>query len=153
MSSVPQCTDSLTRVIAELFPRCDGAQKIYLRYIHERQRCYWLKRRRICNLFAKSIKKVKRVNQRKSNTAPVWRKMSFPKTLPMKSSKGDTPVPVVGFGTWASDSDTNKWCYEATLTALKAGYRHLDCAWRYRVKRSLLSSLMSLQTQPPSSRH
>ncbi|MCJ1469618.1 hypothetical protein MMC07_008253 [Pseudocyphellaria aurata] len=57
--------------------------------------------------------------------------MSFPKAFPMKSSKGDIPVPVVGFGTWASEN-TN-WCYEATLTALKTGNRHLDCAWRYHV--------------------
>ncbi|MCJ1261045.1 hypothetical protein MMC22_000909 [Lobaria immixta] len=57
--------------------------------------------------------------------------MSFSKTFPMKSSKGEIPVPVVGFGTWASGD--NNWCYEATLAALKAGYRHLDCAWHYGV--------------------
>ena len=25
------------------------------------------------------------------------------------------------------------WCKDATLEALKAGYRHLDCAWMYGV--------------------
>ena len=57
--------------------------------------------------------------------------MSLPKTFSMKSVKGDIDVPVVGFGTGAS-GDTN-WCYKATLAALQAGYRHVDCAWLYAV--------------------
>lgn len=61
----------------------------------------------------------------------------------MKSSKGEIPVPIVGFGTWAA-GDTN-WCYEATLAVLKTGYRHLDCAWRYGVKTSPLSSHFPFQ--------
>lgn len=40
-------------------------------------------------------------------------------------------TPQVGYGTWAS-GDTN-WAKDATLTALKSGYRHLDCAWMYGV--------------------
>ena len=57
--------------------------------------------------------------------------MSLPKTMPMKSAKGTIEVPSVGFGTYAP-GDTS-WCYAATLEALKAGYRHLDCAWNYGV--------------------
>lgn len=79
-------------------------------------------------------------------TAPL-ESMSLPKTLPMKTSAGEIPVPVVGFGTWAA-GDTN-WCYEATLAALQAGCRHLDCAWHYGVKRSPLSSLFPRRQSPP----
>jgi hypothetical protein len=31
------------------------------------------------------------------------------------------------------DSGGTGWCKDATLAALKAGYRHLDCAWMYGV--------------------
>lgn len=41
------------------------------------------------------------------------------------------PIPSVGFGTWASGD--NSWAEDAILTALQAGYRHLDCAWMYGV--------------------
>jgi alcohol dehydrogenase (NADP+) len=33
-------------------------------------------------------------------------------------------IPAIGFGTW-QDKDSQ---YDATLTALKAGYRHIDTA-------------------------
>lgn len=49
----------------------------------------------------------------------------------MKSAGGDIHVPSVGFGTYASGD--NRWCYDATLHALRSGYRHLDCAWHYGV--------------------
>lgn len=49
----------------------------------------------------------------------------------MRTVEGHVSVPTVGFGTYAP-GDTS-WCYEATLHALKAGYRHLDCAWEYGV--------------------
>ncbi|KAI9717623.1 MAG: hypothetical protein M1812_004568 [Candelaria pacifica] len=58
--------------------------------------------------------------------------MSLPATLPMKIVNDSTiNVPVVGYGTWAAGG--TGWCKEATLTALRAGYRHLDCAWKYGV--------------------
>lgn len=64
-------------------------------------------------------------------------KMPLPKVKVMKSIEGDISVPSVGFGTWAA---TNAgWCHDATLHALKAGYRHLDCAWYYGVGSSYLS--------------
>lgn len=38
-------------------------------------------------------------------------------------------IPKIGFGTWQTpDGDV---CYEATLTALRAGYRHIDTALVY----------------------
>lgn len=57
--------------------------------------------------------------------------MPLPKTKAMKSIDGDIFVPSVGFGTWAATNAS--WCHDATLHALKAGYRHLDCAWHYGV--------------------
>lgn len=49
----------------------------------------------------------------------------------MKSAGGEIHVPRVGFGTYAAGD--NNWCYDATLQALKVGYRHIDCAWHYGV--------------------
>ncbi|KAG0651970.1 glycerol 2-dehydrogenase (NADP(+)) [Hyphodiscus hymeniophilus] len=58
--------------------------------------------------------------------------MSLPKTFPLKAADGKTiQIPSVGYGTWASGS--GGWCKDAVLEALKAGYRHLDCAWMYGV--------------------
>ncbi|RVX74130.1 hypothetical protein B0A52_01962 [Exophiala mesophila] len=58
--------------------------------------------------------------------------MSLPSHFPLKVAQGRTiKIPSVGYGTWASGSKS--WCKDATLAALKAGYRHLDCAWMYGV--------------------
>ena len=39
-------------------------------------------------------------------------------------------IPAVGFGTFADEGNRTK-TYEVVKIALKAGYRHLDCAWYY----------------------
>lgn len=57
--------------------------------------------------------------------------MSLPKTVKMKSVDGRIEVPTIGFGTWAFGG--HNWCGDATLHAIKAGYRHIDCAWHYGV--------------------
>ena len=58
--------------------------------------------------------------------------MALPASFPLKVKDNKTvQIPSVGYGTWAS-GDTS-WAKDATLTALKAGYRHLDCAWMYGV--------------------
>ncbi|KAK1092803.1 Glycerol 2-dehydrogenase (NADP(+)) [Friedmanniomyces endolithicus] len=49
--------------------------------------------------------------------------MSLPKSFPLRVAGG--------YGTWASGE--NSWAKDAVVTALKAGYRHLDCAWMYGV--------------------
>ena len=38
-------------------------------------------------------------------------------------------IPYIGFGTWQIP---NSEAYEATLNALKLGYRHIDTAWAYQ---------------------
>lgn len=60
--------------------------------------------------------------------------MSLPEFMVMKSAGGEIHVPRVGFGTYAAGD--NSWCYDATLQALKVGYRHIDCAWHYGVSQS-----------------
>ena len=57
--------------------------------------------------------------------------MSLPQTFIMEAAQGPILVPVIGFGTW--DAGEPSWCEEAVLAALNAGYRHLDCAWKYGV--------------------
>ncbi|TDL19880.1 Aldo/keto reductase [Rickenella mellea] len=42
---------------------------------------------------------------------------------------GKNRIPTIGLGTWQSERGE---VGQAVLTALKAGYRHLDCAWVYR---------------------
>jgi diketogulonate reductase-like aldo/keto reductase len=47
--------------------------------------------------------------------------------IPLNNGSG--AIPAVGFGTLIADPVTTK---EATRTALEVGFRHLDCAERYR---------------------
>ncbi|KAI9791526.1 MAG: hypothetical protein M1833_001510 [Piccolia ochrophora] len=62
--------------------------------------------------------------------------MSLPQKYPMRVAHDETvQVPSVGFGTWAADE--SQWAKDATLAALKAGYRHLDCAWKYGVDQAI----------------
>lgn len=58
--------------------------------------------------------------------------MSLPKSFPLKAANGTTiELPSVGYGTWAAGDKS--WAKDATLTALKEGYRHIDGAWMYSV--------------------
>ncbi|KAI9049385.1 hypothetical protein LZ554_006419 [Drepanopeziza brunnea f. sp. 'monogermtubi'] len=62
--------------------------------------------------------------------------MSLPTHFPLNAADGKTiQIPSVGFGTWATEGPG--WCKDATLAALKAGYRHLDCAWAYGVNEEI----------------
>ncbi|KAI7187179.1 hypothetical protein KC363_g6185 [Hortaea werneckii] len=62
--------------------------------------------------------------------------MSLPKAFPIRCHGGKTiDMPSIGYGTWAS-GDTS-WAKDATVTALKEGYRHLDCAWFYGVDQAI----------------
>ena len=54
--------------------------------------------------------------------------MSSGKTYTLNNGK---VIPAVGFGTFASEGNPGQ-TYTAALTALKTGYRHLDCAWFYQ---------------------
>lgn len=68
--------------------------------------------------------------------------MALPEAFNLKTADGEIEIPSVCFGTWAF-GDTG-WCYEATREALKAGYRHLYCAWNYGISIPRLESNMGL---------
>ncbi|MDR2823685.1 MAG: aldo/keto reductase [Prevotellaceae bacterium] len=57
------------------------------------------------------------------------------KTFTFKN--GDT-IPVLGIGTWRAQPDE---VYEAVLDALRAGYRHIDCAQIYKNEREVGQAL------------
>ena len=46
------------------------------------------------------------------------------------------PIPVLGFGTWKAEN--GEIAYQAVLEALKAGYRHIDTAAIYKMKKALV---------------
>ena len=51
-------------------------------------------------------------------------------------------IPVLGFGTWkAADGEE---AYQAVLAALKAGYRHIDTAAIYQMKRVWVGPLKTV---------
>jgi diketogulonate reductase-like aldo/keto reductase len=54
--------------------------------------------------------------------------MTVPTETPTVTLAGDVTMPMVGFGTWPMKG--HQAC-EAVLTALRAGYRHVDTATMY----------------------
>jgi diketogulonate reductase-like aldo/keto reductase len=61
----------------------------------------------------------------------------FPTTYKLKSGHD---IPLLGFGTWAEgawEGTAGEWCKQATIAALKTGYRHIDTAWAYGVEDSV----------------
>lgn len=64
--------------------------------------------------------------------------MALPKSFSMQGPGNSTiAIPSVGFGTWATGGPntpaSGEWVKKAVSDALKAGYRHIDCAWYYGV--------------------
>jgi diketogulonate reductase-like aldo/keto reductase len=49
-------------------------------------------------------------------------------SIPILKLNNGIEVPALGFGTYAKEGIAGK-THEAIVTALDAGYRHLDCAW------------------------
>lgn len=49
------------------------------------------------------------------------------KSTPSFTLSNGIEMPGIGFGTFAKEGIPGK-CYDAVLSALNAGYRHLDCA-------------------------
>lgn len=54
--------------------------------------------------------------------------MPLPKAFKLSSGH---EMPAVGFGTWDAVESQRSALLEATLTALKIGYRSIDTAWVY----------------------
>jgi diketogulonate reductase-like aldo/keto reductase len=71
-------------------------------------------------------------NERKPNTGQRSMSMASPDALRytrIPLAHGSSAIPAVGFGTLIPDPLATK---QATTTALETGFRHLDCAERYR---------------------
>lgn len=55
--------------------------------------------------------------------------LTISSTLPIANTSGPLQIPRLGFGVYRSPTDV---CVKSCLTALKAGYRHIDTAQFYR---------------------
>lgn len=49
-------------------------------------------------------------------------------SIPILKLSNGVEMPALGFGTFAKEGVAGK-THEAVISALDAGYRHLDCAW------------------------
>ncbi|KAH7552623.1 hypothetical protein BM1_08574 [Bipolaris maydis] len=58
-------------------------------------------------------------------------------------------IPAVGFGTFASEGASGE-TYAAVTTALKTGYRHLDCAWFYQNEEEVGAAVRDFLNENPS---
>ncbi|KAK1149433.1 Glycerol 2-dehydrogenase (NADP(+)) [Aspergillus melleus] len=58
-------------------------------------------------------------------------------------------IPGVGFGTFASEGASGE-TYRAVMSALKTGYRHLDCAWFYLNEGEVGEALRDFLKETPS---
>lgn len=58
-------------------------------------------------------------------------------------------IPGVGFGTFASEGAEGE-TYRAVMTALRTGYRHLDCAWFYLNEGEVGDALKDFLKENPS---
>src|SRR5271155_4119475 len=70
-------------------------------------------------------------------------------TEPSFTLKTGAKIPAVGFGTYSEENLKGK-TYESTLHALKAGYRHLDCAWYYQNESEVGQALREFFKAEPS---
>jgi diketogulonate reductase-like aldo/keto reductase len=50
------------------------------------------------------------------------------KPVPVLTLNNGVQIPALGFGTFAKEG-VEGLTHSAVVTALDAGYRHLDCAW------------------------
>jgi len=60
--------------------------------------------------------------------------MPLPKTFKLSSGY---EIPTIGFGTWDAVESQRPALLEATLTALKSGYRSIDTAWVYGTEKAV----------------
>ncbi|KAH8668156.1 aldehyde reductase I [Tricladium varicosporioides] len=71
------------------------------------------------------------------------------KEIPMLKLNNGVEMPALGFGTF-TDENVPGEIKAAVLTALDAGYRHLDCAWYYQNESEVGSALKTWLSQNPS---
>ena len=54
-----------------------------------------------------------------------------PQLVPSKTLYNGAKIPVIGLGTFGSDNYDAETIARAVKTAIKIGYRHIDCASDY----------------------
>ncbi len=72
-----------------------------------------------------------------------------PVTGPFLKLNNGVEMPALGFGTFSNEGSKGE-THKAVLHALKAGYRHLDCAWFYQNEEEVGSGIRDFLSQSPS---
>lgn len=70
-------------------------------------------------------------------------------TGPILTLANGVKMPGLGFGTFSTAGSVGE-CHKAVVTALNAGYRHLDCAWYYQNENEVGSGLKEFLASNPS---
>ena len=70
-------------------------------------------------------------------------------TGPLIKLNNGLKIPALGFGTFASEGNKGE-THKAVISALNAGYRHLDCAWFYLNEDEVGSGMREFLSSNPS---
>ncbi len=68
-----------------------------------------------------------------------------PKSVPFRTLSSGSKLPIIGMGTFGSDSVSAETIAAAVIDAARLGYRHFDCAAVYGNERLIGQSLNSIQ--------
>ena len=71
-----------------------------------------------------------------------------PDLVPKRALASGAAIPVVGLGTFGSDSVTGEAVAEAVVEAARVGYRHFDCASVYGNEHRIGPALREVTSQP-----
>jgi diketogulonate reductase-like aldo/keto reductase len=67
-----------------------------------------------------------------------------PKNVPLKVLSDGQKIPAIGLGTFGSDNYSNEQIAQAVKTAIRMGYRHIDCASVYGNEKEIGKVLFEL---------
>lgn len=70
-----------------------------------------------------------------------------PSFVPFRTLYSGDKIPVIGLGTFGSDNYTAQTIAEAVKTAIRMGYRHLDCASVYGNEKEIGAALQELYAE------
>ncbi|KAK2629166.1 hypothetical protein QTJ16_002269 [Diplocarpon rosae] len=72
-------------------------------------------------------------------------------TGPLLTLNNGLKMPSLGFGTFANEGSVGE-THAAVLAALRAGYRHLDCAWFYQNEEEVGTALKQFLSENPDAK-